>query len=693
LEKRKGDIEEKVRRGPTSLSLSVGTLTVCVAEQRLAAQLARERANAARQAALGRRADDELSGKGRFDTLPVQKAPKQVPTAPASLLASSSSASAVSAAKKPTPPAANASAGKASTLGNSSGGKSSDFGNGDLDLLDDLFDDKVEPAPEPKKMAPQRTTSTANLNKSNSSGGSAASSVSSPVVARGGSAAAAAASKKSGDDGDDMAQGGADGGDIDLNTVRGTIVLRIYLKKDDTYKTLGVSPTATVREVCFFYVQKMRLNTDSKHFAMIEWTSGDERYMMPHEKPGQMALDWKAKSLSADEKRLYFAFSEATKNRLSKTLSSGTLSSSGGGDSTTTTSKAASGGDGGATAADLSDLDALDDLLDEPKKPAPARQSSASSGVAAQRTTSSSNIAGAARSAAPSGGATSAHRIGTDPFGGKLDIVAAMQKQNSQKAKTGSAGDGGGALSPRALSPTPQPAANPSKPNRAVGGAGSVASPTPAPRAGAVVSPRVGAAGAAGRGAGASSSKTNISSAADAALDDLDSFLGDFDAPAPTKKAPARQSAAPASKPQQPADDLDFLDDFASAATKKAPANPVSKAPARNVGRATPTPPAKSAAAAPAKSKMDELDDFAAEFGGGDDDTTAKADSYDTFGDADDLPPPPKKTAPVKAAAAAAAAKKPAPAAAEPSGEGGEFDDLLGDLAGQMEDIDSMLDF
>jgi len=44
--------------------------------------------------------------------------------------------------------------------------------------------------------------------------------------------------------------GGGGGGAIDLNDVRGTTVLRIYLKKDDTYKTLGVNANATVREVC-----------------------------------------------------------------------------------------------------------------------------------------------------------------------------------------------------------------------------------------------------------------------------------------------------------------------------------------------------------------------------------------------------------------------------------------------------------
>ena len=66
----------------------------------------------------------------------------------------------------------------------------------------------------------------------------------------------------------------------------------------------------------------MRLNTDSKHFAMIEWTRGEERYMVPAEKPGQLAMEWKSKGLGPDDKRLYFAFSEATKKRLSQPLRS-----------------------------------------------------------------------------------------------------------------------------------------------------------------------------------------------------------------------------------------------------------------------------------------------------------------------------------------------------------------------------------
>ena len=57
----------------------------------------------------------------------------------------------------------------------------------------------------------------------------------------------------------------------------------------------------------------------------------------------------------------YFAFSEATTKRLSKPFSSEEKSSNGSG-----------GGSGGgdkqsSVAADLSDLDALDDLLDEPQ--------------------------------------------------------------------------------------------------------------------------------------------------------------------------------------------------------------------------------------------------------------------------------------------------------------------------------------
>jgi hypothetical protein len=658
--------------------------------------------------------DDDVSGRSNFATLPTPKTAKGVPTPPSKTLTPATAAAAPApraAAASPSPRAAAASpspragaGGASSSSAASGGGGGNDFGKTDLDLLDNLFgdDDGGASTPavvEPKKPAPVRVPSKSSIVTSSTTSSNA----SSPAVSRNTSNGASDA--KGGDDFDDDGDDGSGGG-IDLNNVRGTTVLRIYLKKDDTYKTLGVNPNATVREVCYYYVKKMRLNTESKHFAMIEWTSGEERYMMPAEKPGQLALEWKSKALSADEKRLYFAFSEATKKRLSKPLrtdsptlqprsAGGGGGGGGGGNSVSNNSSSGGGGGGGAGRnsslnADLSDLDALDDLLDEPKKRAPTRQSTVQSfggggggdkpqpsREAPQRTVSSANNL--------RGGPTSAHRIGTDPFGGKLDIVAAMQKQNSQKSKTG--GDStAAAVSPRAASPPP--ASNPAKPNRAVGGGGAAA--TGAARGGGAVRGGGGggggvggggggaaAAGAAGRGRGRgaaapSAGKTNISSAADAALDDLDSFLGDFESPAPTKKAPVRESAVQSS-PRN--DDFDLgLDDFGSAPAKKAPVS--SSGPAKTAPmRVTPSLPQK---AAPPKN--DDLDAFAAEFGG------------DDFGNAEDLPAPPKKAAPTKSAGGGGGGTVKRGAAA-PEQDAGEFDDLLGDLAGQMEDIDSMLDF
>jgi hypothetical protein len=204
----------------SSLSLSL-SLSACMCH---AQSLRRERAAVARQRAMERRAPGAGSGsgsKGDDELTPLDDEP--VKAAPARSVS----------AKSPTP---------VSPRNNQTSAAS------DIDVLDDIFGD-VDAKPAPSKSAPVRAAPVAAAAAHSIKTASAAPTRAAPKAAI--SKPPLSPKRAADDDIDDAGDStpGDGGGAIDLNNVRGTTVLRIYLKKDDTYKTLGVNANATGESV------------------------------------------------------------------------------------------------------------------------------------------------------------------------------------------------------------------------------------------------------------------------------------------------------------------------------------------------------------------------------------------------------------------------------------------------------------
>ena len=183
------------------------------------------------------------------------------------------------------------------------------------------------------------------------------------------------------------------------------MVLKVFIKNDQTYKTLAVTTQTTTKESLAMVAKKLGLSEAlSTSLSLVERSEqGAERTLADHETPGALQLQW---SGAAAQNKFFAKFSEAGKEsfratavrRLSQSTpvatSSSTTSSSSSSNSVTPSQR---------MAADLSALDQLVASFDEPVDDlaildavtaslAPAQQTTTTTTTTTTKTTVKTNV-------------------------------------------------------------------------------------------------------------------------------------------------------------------------------------------------------------------------------------------------------------------------------------------------------------